>query len=221
MAGNVCLLLLIWRRIQGPIVAITVGASKEPFHVHESIICNSSLFFKTAMSGSWKESKEHTFKLPEDDPEIFALYLHWLYFAEIPVMLEKYAAKEEAARHRYKEYHNFVDAYVLGDKLLDGKFQNSIIDAILEMCSTPDAHDGRKYYPSMAVIKHAYIVTTESAGIRKLFVDLFVNTAAAKWLSRELPAEFLYSVAEGLMIKRTSYGGPIKASQYYAKPSLF
>ena len=198
-------------------MTITVGASKEPFHVHESILCNSSLFFKTALSGPWNESKEHNFKLPEDDPELFALYLHWLCFAQISVMIEEDAAKEEAVEHRYKVYHNLVDAYVLGDKLLDDKFQNSAIDAIVEVCSTPDAHDGKKYYPGVDVIRHAYNITTKSSIIRKLFVDMFVNAAAAKWLSRDLPEEFLYSVVEGLMNKRTASDAPIKASRYHVK----
>ncbi|CAG8899964.1 unnamed protein product [Penicillium egyptiacum] len=200
------------KKIQGPTMTITVGASKEPFHVHEAVICTSSLFFKKAMSGSWKESKEHTLELPEDDPQIFSLYSHWLYFGKIPVI-----PKEKS---QSKEYHDLVEAYVLGDKLLDAKFQNSAIDAIVEKCSEPDAQDGKRWYPGVDAITHAYKRTVKSATIRSLFVDMYVDTATDKWLNREFPKEFLYSVVEGLMKKKkNSETKQIKASEYYVHPS--
>ncbi|KAJ5853655.1 hypothetical protein N7534_006198 [Penicillium rubens] len=198
-------------KIQGPTVTITVRPSKSPFHIHKSLICTSSLFFQKAMSGPWKESKEQTLELPEDDPQAFALYSHWLYFGKIPVIDE--------GNNNYKEYYDLVSSYVLGDKLLDVKFQNSAIDAIVEKCSAPDPHDGRCYYPCASVVSYAYISTTESATVRKLFVDMYTDTAEAGWLMRELPKEFLYSVVEGLMKKRTAQTKKIKASEYYVNPS--
>ncbi|OQE22667.1 hypothetical protein PENFLA_c012G04784 [Penicillium flavigenum] len=198
-------------KVQGPTVTITVGATKSPFHIHKSLICTSSLFFQKAMSGPWKESKEQTLELPEDNPQAFALYSHWLYFGKFPVI-------DEGNNHS-KEYYDLVNAYVLGGKLLDVKFQNSAIDAIVEKSSAPDPHDGKRYYPFGALISHAYNSTTESATIRKLFVDMHVDAAEAGWLNRELPKEFLYSVVEGFMKKRTAQAKKIKAFDYYVNPS--
>ncbi|CRL25582.1 BTB/POZ fold [Penicillium camemberti] len=183
-------------KIQGPTVKITLGASKEPFHVHESVLCASSQFFKAAMSGSWKESKERTIELPEDDPKAFSIYSHWLYFAEIPGILEA-AKKGESAKKSAQKYYDLVSAYVLGDKLLDAKFQNSVIDAIVETCSKADSKDGKVYFPDANAVSHAYNNTTKSSNIRKMLVALYLNAAGAEWLSEEHPKEFLFSVAEG------------------------
>lgn len=64
------------------------------------------------MSGPVTES-EHAVTLPEDDPQIFALYSHWLYFAKIPVIVES-AKKEDLAKNRAEEYCAPLKAYVLG-----------------------------------------------------------------------------------------------------------
>lgn len=108
---------------------------------------------------------------------------------------------------------------MLGDKLLDAKFQNSVIDAIVEKCSTPDAQDGRCYYPYGDVINYAYQNTTESAKIRNLLVDIYVDSALTGWLTRELPREFLYSVVKGLIKKRSPHTKHIRAPEYYVHPS--
>ncbi|KAJ5507469.1 hypothetical protein N7527_009612 [Penicillium freii] len=181
---------------QGPIVTITVGPSKEHFYVHKSLICTSSLFFNRAMSGSWKGSEVQTLNLPEDDPNIFALYSHWLYVGQIPVIVQS-GTKEEIANDNFKEYYTLVKAYVLGDKLLDDKFRNSTIQAIIEKATTPCAN-GQRHYPGADVIIYA----TECAKIRNLLVDIYVEVGEPGWLTKELSHDFLYSVVEGLMRKR-------------------
>ncbi|CAI7593507.1 unnamed protein product [Penicillium crustosum] len=188
-------------KIQGPAVKITVGASKEPFHVHESVLCTSSRFFNAAMSGSWKESKEYTIELPEDDPAAFSIYSHWLYFAKIPGILDA-AKKGESAKRSAQEYYDLVSAYVLGDKLLDTQFQNSVIDAILDTCSKADSKDGKVYFPDANAVSHAYNNTTKSSKIREMLVELYLHSAEARWLSEEHPKEFLFSIAEGFAERR-------------------
>ncbi|KAJ5979082.1 hypothetical protein N7501_002424 [Penicillium viridicatum] len=155
-----------------------------------------------AISGSWKESEEQTLNLPEDDPNIFALYSHWLYIGQIPVIVQS-GTKEEVANDNYKEYYDLVKAFVLGDKLLDDEFRNSTIQAIIEKATTPCA-DGQCHYPGAGVIIYAYKHTTECAKIRNLFVDIYVEVGEPGWLTKELPHDFLYSVVEGLMKKRAN-----------------
>jgi hypothetical protein len=198
-------------------VTITVEPSKKPFYVHESLIYASSLFFNKAISRSWKESEEHAFKLPEGNPQIFALYSHWLYVGQIPVIVQN-STKKEVANNNYKEYYDLVKAYVLGDKLLDVKFQDSTIQAIVKKSAAPGT-DGQRHYPGAGTIIYAYANTTESAKIRNLFVDIYVEIAGPRWLTKELPKDFLYSVVEGLMKKRVPPSKPIKASDYFLRPS--
>ncbi|KAJ5512379.1 hypothetical protein N7463_001931 [Penicillium fimorum] len=206
------------QRLRGPTVKIMVGASKKPFHVHESIICTSSLFFKMAMSGPWKESEEHTIELPEDDPITFAVYSHWLYYAKIPVIVED-AANEKPSQVSAQEYNDLAKAYVLGDKLLDVKFQNYAIDAIIERRFTPDAKTGKCYLPNRQSINYTYDNTTESATIRKLFVDMYVGNMTPGWLSRELPKDFLFLLLRAVIEKTFVLSENIKASDYYVHSS--
>lgn len=59
-------------------------------------------------------------KLPEDQPGIFELYLQWLYFGKIYYK----------NRHDDGEHETLVDAYIMGDKLLDTTFQDRVIDYV-------------------------------------------------------------------------------------------
>lgn len=200
-------------------MTIVVGAERKPFIVHELIICASSPFFKNAMSGPWKESSEHTVDLPEDEPKVFALYCHWLYYATIPVRIED-PTKGRPGQRANKEYRELIGAYVLGDKLLDTKFQNSVIDALLETCSATNTQDGNRYYPGIDGIKDAYKKTNESSKIRSLFVDMWVSKANVNWFeSADYPKEFLISVVKGLMENDPVRRSPLHASKYYVHES--
>lgn len=196
-----------------------VGPERKPFTVHELIICASSPLFKSAMSGPWKESKEHVVNLPEDDPNIFALYSHWLYYAKIPVRIEG-ATEAKPGQRLNEEYRELIRAYILGDKLLDIKFQNSVIDAIVETSSTIHPQDGRAYYPNIPEINIAYENTTESSKIRSLLVDMWVSKAVVNWFeSPNLPKEFLISVIKGFIKNDPARMSSPKASKYYVHAS--
>lgn len=109
---------------------------------------------------------------------------------------------------------------MLGDKLLDDKFQNSVIDALVERCSTPDAQDDFQHNPGGSANNHAYSSTTESATIHKLFMPVYVDIAEPNWLSEELPKEFLHSVIEGLLEKIATFSeSAINRSEDYMHPS--
>jgi hypothetical protein len=205
-------------RIEGPILAILVGKEKKHFSVHESLICASSLFFKRATSGSWKKTDDHSIKLPEDDPDTFARYSFWLYFGRIPMIRED-ITEEKPEYKTNKEHYDLVSAWLLGDKLLDTKFQNAALDAILEACAVFYPITGVKYYPGDDVIRHAYDSTIKTAKIRDVLVDMYARVGKADWLpGTDLPKEFLFSLVEELMkIKsKKAYVAPaLKASRYY------
>ena len=48
------------------------------FDLHKEYICGKSDFFKAACSDNFKEA-DGVIKLPEQDPEIFKHFVHWLY----------------------------------------------------------------------------------------------------------------------------------------------
>jgi hypothetical protein len=65
--------------IDGDVIKIKVGQEGVIFHVHENMLVRRSAFFRKALSGEWKESKDRTVELPENDPSTVALYCQAVY----------------------------------------------------------------------------------------------------------------------------------------------
>lgn len=75
------------RQLGGKAITAVVGQgdNKRDFIVHEELICESSEFFRKALAGNWKETQDRIVKLPEDDPDMFALYLQAVYVCVLPI----------------------------------------------------------------------------------------------------------------------------------------
>ncbi|KAM0717910.1 hypothetical protein Q7P37_006242 [Cladosporium fusiforme] len=68
------------------ILTILVGSDKKQFCVHKRRICNKSKFFKTSCKKErWLEGKTNTVALPDTEPDVFQLYLDWVYTGEIGI----------------------------------------------------------------------------------------------------------------------------------------
>lgn len=200
------------------IVDVVVGDEKETFSVHENLIRTSSPFFDKALTGAWRESSQRTIQLPEDEPKIFAIYVHWLYNCTLPV----FCNEPDLAGN--SEYVEIVKAYVLGDKLLDAAFQNTAIDAIIEK-SVTRASDGCLWHPVAEAIEYAFNESSESAPIRDLLVDMYLYKGGGKWLydwgkPENLPQPFLLKLAAKLLDDRgASIGKRLDPSNYHCDAS--
>jgi hypothetical protein len=119
--------LTLSHRLGGAIVTFRIGrkASKD-FVVHEGSIAPGSEFVRLALRGDWKEVKERIIPLPEDDPEVFAVYQQWLYHGRICTSTTDFEPGT------MDEYELLVHAYILGDKFVDVGFKDCVTDAILE-----------------------------------------------------------------------------------------
>lgn len=191
---SIQLIPLTHSRLQGGIITIEVGEERQVYVVHERLIRASSPFFDRAMSGRWRESAQRTVTLPDDDPWIFGIYVHWLYHGTI------------ASIEDNDEFMDLAKAFVLGDKLLDSKFNNAVIDAIVDK-SRFTLHDGNMWFPSERVVEYIYAHTTESSPIRELMVDLWASSAAPSSLSEwkaslSAPRSFLIRLVCKLMGQR-------------------
>lgn len=60
-------------------VLVAEGNAQKKFVIHQDLICARSDFFRNSMKDGWKESNEGVVELPEDDPQIFGLYVQSLY----------------------------------------------------------------------------------------------------------------------------------------------
>jgi len=60
-------------------VEIFIGKSKQRFHVHKRLLGDKIPYFKNMFESGFQESIDQTATLPEDDPEVFALFIQWIY----------------------------------------------------------------------------------------------------------------------------------------------
>ena len=62
------------------IVHVLVGKDKEIFYIHKNLLCGSSDVFTAAFRpGSFKEGATGSIDLPDEDPNVFASFVEWLY----------------------------------------------------------------------------------------------------------------------------------------------
>ena len=114
-------------RFNDEAIVFLVGTdAPKRFIVHESLIKPRSDFVRLALRGDWKEAQERTIPLPEDDPNIFSVYQRWLYAGLVHTRPNSTASKTD------DEYSMLVKAYILGEKIMDSNFKDSIADAIIE-----------------------------------------------------------------------------------------
>jgi hypothetical protein len=182
-------------------VKVGEGENQETFDVHESLITSHSLFFKKAMSGSWKESEDRVIKLPEDDPEIFNVYVHHLYTGSVAVIPEPLPADYAGAPTR----KIICLLYVLAEKLQDIKAKNSAIEALLADCRVKQPN-GKYYFPGSHNVDIIYSGTLPGSMARKFLVDIYTHKATGKWITKhpELPDEFLKDLLVKVLDQRVT-----------------
>ncbi|RAK77502.1 BTB/POZ domain-containing protein [Aspergillus fijiensis CBS 313.89] len=200
-------------KFQGRTIEIVVGDEQKIYNVHEGLVRASSPFFEKALAGEWKESAQRTIQLRDDEPEIVALYIHWLYCGKLAVCCG------EPGRIPNSEYLDLVKAYVLGDKILDTLFQDAIVDAIVESRRST-GQDETSSYPFGEALEYAYNRLAETAPILELFVDMYVSDAHSSWLhkiadSTTVPQPFLLRLASKLLDRCDASWDPLKACNYH------
>lgn len=147
------------------------------------------------MSSDWKESRERSVALKDDDPDTFEVYLHWLYFGTVPTRDDESSDTE---------YLQLAKAYVLGDKLGDGNFKDVITDAMIHksrfLTVSAGKSVGTRFFPGGIVIRHIYDNTPKSSEARHLLVYLYAENGNGQWLNDPalFPKEFLMDLAVAL-----------------------
>jgi hypothetical protein len=61
------------------VVKVFVGSEEKEFVVHKDILCACSRFFERAFDGGFVEGKLQELRLPEEQAELFAVFIDWLY----------------------------------------------------------------------------------------------------------------------------------------------
>jgi hypothetical protein len=165
--------LTLSHRLGGAIVTFRIGrkASKD-FVVHEGSIAPGSEFVRLALRGDWKEVKERIIPLPEDDPEVFAVYQQWLYHGRICTSTTDFEPGT------MDEYELLGHAYILGDKFVDVGFKDCVTDAILEKLL-------KQTHFSLRLTDEVFDNTLSHSPLRRLWMDIYYWTGCADWLDED------------------------------------
>lgn len=148
--------------------------------VHETIICERSTFFKSALMGVWKESETKAVTLPEQEPALFGAYLVSIYNSNIGLLdfISRNADDlvgddEDDFNGRFKPaqkaLHALIKLYIMGDFLGDVKFKDHIIKGIVEGINsdTLSIKD--------AAARLVFEGTSPDCGLQKLFADIIAS----------------------------------------------
>jgi hypothetical protein len=159
-------------------------------------------------------------KLPEDELEIFGLYIQLLYSGKLPLQ-DTLSTKDGGNVNINRESAETVDnydgdsineefgklcqVYVLSDKLQDTTAKNAIIDAYVEC--TNQHRKGGDGLPSFEEIKIVYSGTLPSSVMRRLIVDLYITYGNSFDIDKEdrdaLPEDFLFELVVGMIGQRS------------------
>jgi hypothetical protein len=168
------------------------------FTIHEGLIRTRSDFVQLALRGEWKEARERTIPLPEDDPDVFSVYQQFLYGGLI------YTSYKNAPSRPDDEYKVLVKAYILGEKIMDQEFKDSIVDAIIEKLRTL-----RRFDTQLTDLVSDN--TPFASPLRRLWMDAYYHFGSSEWLDSSLAgspinAEFMAEFSRHQMQSRTGFG---------------
>ncbi|KAF2276943.1 uncharacterized protein EI97DRAFT_466515 [Westerdykella ornata] len=180
----------------GPIVSVTVGKAEMQFHIHRGLLTYYSSYFKATLSQNWKEGKENAIKLPDDNPEAFKVFFHWvdtgcLYGAlgpngKIPL-----------------GYQLICETYVFADARIIPQLCNACIDALWQTIC-------QEWTFPTPQLQYIYDNTTSQSNLRKFIVYDAAKTF--KWENldsdrQKYPQDFLADVILKLYGTKSAPGG--------------
>ncbi|KAJ0413365.1 hypothetical protein BJY00DRAFT_61509 [Aspergillus carlsbadensis] len=159
---------------------VTLRLDKDPniyFTVPEDLLRAASPFFENALSGPRTELQERTISFQTEDCTTINSYVHWLYRETLPEVLGIPTPEDL----------DLAKAYVFGAKVLDPKFQNKVIDAMVTRIGELNANSRRGVVCFAAsVIDYLYQHTDDGAPIRAMLVDMWTD---------KMPPAFIEGIA--------------------------
>ncbi|KAF1835360.1 hypothetical protein BDW02DRAFT_568098 [Decorospora gaudefroyi] len=180
-------------------VRVGHGENLATFTVHQAILRLRSEFFKCATGSVWQQDHdEHMVTLPDDDPEIFRLYINLVYAGRL-------------VTRGSDEWKKLCRLYVLAEKLQDLTARNAIIDGMHAFFSELVSKSALLFdiegpIPSESS-KELYEGTPERSQARKLLVDLYAEFGKESWFRASkivLPYGLIRDVAVRLVQARGS-----------------
>ncbi|USW55610.1 Putative BTB/POZ domain-containing protein [Septoria linicola] len=162
------------RRIEGDIITIKVGTGKvESLTVHESLLRARGGFFEAALKQQWREGQTREIELPEDEPDIVAAYIEWLYSGKIEPLSCKPPTPVSHGAMR-GTHVTLAKIYVLAEKLGDDDACNVTIDSWVSLlCNRRGENGGLVPVPDWDAIKTIYEGTPVGSPARRFLIFLY------------------------------------------------
>ncbi|KAF2810619.1 uncharacterized protein BDZ99DRAFT_441140 [Mytilinidion resinicola] len=132
------------------LVTIKVGPSGTPYALHEALLTARSQFFAKTFSSS---SNDKSYALPDEDPEPFQSFVHWLYSAHTPTPTKE------------ADLDVLYDLYLLGSKLRARALQTQVMAQIKHWYKESDT------YPGLRRVQYVYANTEEGSKMREVLVS--------------------------------------------------
>lgn len=149
------------------IVNVFVGPDHVQFGIHKALLCQRSSYFKGALTGRFKEAREGTVTLEDEDPEVFSRFNTWLYTGSC-IRDDDDATLAMAPAFQL---------WLFAEKRMIADLQNAIIDQLITNRSTFDPKDGRVVQEISTEDEEACISawqnTTDESRLRSFIVDFF------------------------------------------------
>jgi hypothetical protein len=131
------------------------------------------------MNGIWKEAETRIVELPEDDPEIFAVYTNYVYTGQLSIADK---TKEEISLLVYaefttevsKEYDTIFRLYVLAGKVQDVATKNALMEAAMDATKLRSL-EGSWTMPKAAIINLLYKGTPPNCSARRFLTDVWTS----------------------------------------------
>lgn len=119
----------------------TVTTLKRTFQLHRSILAPRCEFFHTCFSGLFNESSSNAVTMHDDDPDVLARMLQWLYTLEFPV--------SNPSDKRTPTWSADLDLWMLADKYGLTVLMEQCVDALLSTAERTAAdRDGSSFKSS-------------------------------------------------------------------------
>jgi hypothetical protein len=191
-------------------ITVRVGQARKTkdFVAPRSFLTTRSEFIRRAMNGSWKEAATRIVKLPEDNPETFAIYINFVYSGQLSTATKTSGELEimnsdEASNEIRKEHRTLFQVYVLAEKLQDVAIKNATVEATLALSQLLDRN--RQWtVPAWHTINIVYDGTLPNNPARRFVTDLWtsldINSIFRNFLN--LNKEFLDDLGDSMSKSR-------------------
>ena len=150
-------------------ITVEVGPKRAKFHVHVNALSEVSTFFKAAIERPFIEKHEQLVKLPEDSPEVFGMFVDWVYTGQYKGMNEELLKDSEITGP--DELKKFMNLFLFADMVGAPLLKKEMIDKYFKILRMGP---GLFPVPHVNIVAKLYQQTMPKSCLRKLWMSLHI-----------------------------------------------